>query len=67
MAEIVVIDGREFAVGDAVLVESQGKWWAGRIVHVVDGPRYPILVDCTDGGRRVFAPREVHSIRENFA
>ena len=74
MPEVVVIDGREFAVGDYVLVEWGGglavvEWFAGKIASINPGRGYPINVLRTFGDSEdVYPckPSEVHSIRENF-
>lgn len=68
MAEVVVIEGREFAVGDAVLVWLYGRrWQAATIDHIDASDLYPIVIRWN---RTCYYPcraSEVHSIRENFA
>jgi hypothetical protein len=75
--EVVILDGREFAVGDYVLVKwtQIRRWWRGRIVEIrTDGRRHAIMVrqhgtDLIHGANRLYPclVSEVHSIRENFA
>lgn len=68
MPEVVVIDGREFAVGDYVLVWLYGRrWQAATIDSIEDDHEYPIVVRWN---RICYYPcraSEVHSFRENFA
>lgn len=68
MPEVVVIDGREFAVGDYVLVWLYGRrWQAATIDSIENDHEYPIVVRWN---RICYYPcraSEVHSFRENFA
>ena len=77
--EVVVIDGREFAVGDLVLVEYDGAvggvfWFAGTIAKFRRYMPFPVCVSPASnrmmqeyGDSIPCRVSEVHSFRENFA
>jgi acetamidase/formamidase len=64
----VTIDGRQFAVGDAVLTQwGAGRWVTGTICRIKLDDVFAIKVRDTNGVVWPCLPSEVHSIRENFA
>lgn len=71
-AEVVMIEGRPFAVGDLVLVDwYTGEWFAGVVEEIRPYHAYPIIVKPSPGDPlrcvHFCTPSEVHTHRENFA
>jgi hypothetical protein len=68
MAAVVVIEGREFAVGDVVLVFLYGRKWQAAVIDDIDADQlYPIVVRWNRNCYYPCSPGEVHTMRENFA
>jgi hypothetical protein len=64
----VTIDGRQFAVGDAVLVFLYGRRWQAAVIDSIDaGHEYAIVIRWDRNCYYPCRSSEVHTIRENFA